>query len=194
MNTPVTAYLSLGSNLGDRLAHLIQAVRALAEAGRRPCEGHSPSLVVRAVSPVYETAPLGVAGGTAGVEGQPAYLNCAVQVATHLPPLHLLWLTAGIEAALGRVRLQHWGPRTVDIDLILYGNEQIDLSDLTVPHPRATERAFVLRPLLDLDPGLVLPSGGALMAHLAALPPQAMRVVLSGTEFSERMRHIDRPG
>lgn len=187
MTAPVRAYLGLGGNLGDRLANLTLAVQALVEAGRRPHEGQAPSLQVLAVSPVYESAPVGYGGGSSGVEGQPAYLNCAVQLETRLPPSHLLWLTAGVEAALGRARQRHWGPRTVDIDLILYGQERIDLPDLIIPHPRATERGFVLRPLLDLDPGLLLPGGGPLAGYLSALPPQELQVVLPAAAFLERV-------
>jgi 2-amino-4-hydroxy-6-hydroxymethyldihydropteridine diphosphokinase len=130
------AYFGIGTNLGDRLAHLQLAVDALAAA-----EG----VHVVAVSPVYETDPVG------GPE-QPDYLNAVVAVDTASTPRALLELAHAVESAADRVRTVHWGPRTLDVDVLLVGDERIDEPDLVVPHPRMEERAFVLVPLADLDP------------------------------------------
>jgi 2-amino-4-hydroxy-6-hydroxymethyldihydropteridine diphosphokinase len=132
------AFLGLGSNLGDRAAHLRAAVAAL------------PDVV--AVSPVYETAPVG------GPEGQPAYLNAVVELATPLEPRELLAWCRRLEAAAARERRERWGPRTLDVDVLLVGDLHVDEPDLQVPHPRMAERAFVLAPLADLAPELV-PAG-----------------------------------
>lgn len=129
------AFLGLGSNLGDRWAHLRHAVDAL------------PDVV--AVSPVYETAPVG------GPEGQGAFLNCVVELATERSPRELLELCRSLEAAAERVRLERWGPRTLDVDVLLVEGSAVDEPDLVVPHPRMWERSFVLVPLSDLAPDLV---------------------------------------
>jgi 2-amino-4-hydroxy-6-hydroxymethyldihydropteridine diphosphokinase len=130
------AYLGIGSNLGDRVANLQLAVDELAAA---------PGVAVAAVSPVYETAPVG------GPE-QPEYLNAVVAVDTRRSARELLELAQVIEAAAARVRTVRWGPRTLDVDVLLVAGERVDEPDLTVPHPRMAERAFVLVPLADLDP------------------------------------------
>lgn len=130
------AYLGIGSNLGERLAYLQLAVDELAAT-----EG----VTVVGVSPVYETAPVG------GPE-QPDYLNAVVAVDTALTAHELLDVAQGIETEAERVRTVRWGPRTLDVDVLLVGDEQIDDPDLVVPHPRLTERAFVVVPLADLDP------------------------------------------
>ncbi len=131
------AYLGIGSNLGDRMEHLQQAVDDLAAAD---------GVDVAAVSPVYETAPV---GGPA----QPDYLNAVVAVDTDRTPRALLELARAIEAHGERIRTVRWGPRTIDVDVLLVGDERVDEPDLVVPHPRMTERAFVVVPLADLDPG-----------------------------------------
>jgi 2-amino-4-hydroxy-6-hydroxymethyldihydropteridine diphosphokinase len=135
------AFLALGSNLGDRRANLRQAVASL------------PDVV--AVSSVYETDPVG------GPEGQGAYLNLVVELDTALTPRGLLEVAQRAEAAARRVRTERWGPRTLDVDVLLVGDLVIDEPDLQVPHPRMWERAFVLVPLADLAPDLVaeVPSG-----------------------------------
>jgi 2-amino-4-hydroxy-6-hydroxymethyldihydropteridine diphosphokinase len=131
------AYLGIGSNLGDRMEHLQQAVDDLAAA---------EDVDVAAVSPVYETAPV---GGPA----QPDYLNAVVAVDTDRTPRALLELARAIEAHGERIRTVRWGPRTIDVDVLLVGDERVEEPDLVVPHPRMTERAFVVVPLADLDPG-----------------------------------------
>ncbi|MBV8159547.1 MAG: 2-amino-4-hydroxy-6-hydroxymethyldihydropteridine diphosphokinase [Acidimicrobiia bacterium] len=129
------AFLGLGSNLGDRWAHLRTAVTSL------------PDVV--GVSPVYETAPVG------GPAGQGAYLNCVVELDTARPPHDLLDLAQRLEAAAGRRRTERWGPRTLDVDVLLVDDLTVDEPDLVVPHPRMWERRFVLAPLADLAPDLV---------------------------------------
>ncbi len=135
-----TAYLAMGSNLGDRRAHLRRAVERLTfDAG-----GHG--LRVTALSGVYETDPVG------GPENQGPYLNLVVEVDTTLDPFLLLERCLATEATEGRVRSVRWGPRTVDIDVLLYGDVRIESPELTLPHPRMWERRFVLEPLNDLAP------------------------------------------
>jgi 2-amino-4-hydroxy-6-hydroxymethyldihydropteridine diphosphokinase len=131
----VRAFLGLGSNLGDRWAHLREAVANI------------PDVV--AVSPVYETAPVG------GPEGQGPYLNCVVELDTELGPQQLLAVGQRLEAAAGREREERWGPRTLDVDVLLVDDLDLDEPDLVVPHPRMWERRFVLAPLADLAPELV---------------------------------------
>jgi 2-amino-4-hydroxy-6-hydroxymethyldihydropteridine diphosphokinase len=134
----VRAFLGLGSNLGDRWKYLREAVASL------------PDVV--AVSPVYETAPVG------GPEGQGPYLNCVVELSTDLGPRELLEVAQRLEAAAGRERGELWGPRTLDVDVLLVDDISVDEPDLVVPHPRMWERRFVLAPLADLAPAL-LPEG-----------------------------------
>lgn len=134
-----TAYLGLGSNLGNRLSLLLSALRRLP----------GPGLELRRVSSVYETTPVGVLG-------QPDFLNLVAEVGTALSPRELLARCLEIEAALGRVRHERWGPRTVDIDLLWMEGERIEVPDLILPHPRMLERGFVLVPLAELVPDLVL--------------------------------------
>lgn len=152
-----TAYLSLGSNVGDRLETLTAAIFVLHE---------SDGIAVGDVSGIYETGPWG------GVEQEP-YLNCCVRIVTSLAPLALLDELQTTEAAFGRDR-EHgprWGPRPLDIDVLLYGDEVIDTPRLTVPHPRLQERAFVLIPLLEIMPGGTLPDGTRLTRALSRLMP-----------------------
>jgi 2-amino-4-hydroxy-6-hydroxymethyldihydropteridine diphosphokinase len=141
----VRAHLGIGSNLGDRLAYLQLAVDHLADAA---------GVRVVAVSPVYETEPV---GGPV----QDEFLNAVVAVDTRLPPAALLAVAQAAEGAARRVRTERWGPRTLDVDILLYGDERSDDPDLTIPHPRMAERAFVLAPLHDLDARLAAePVGG----------------------------------
>jgi 2-amino-4-hydroxy-6-hydroxymethyldihydropteridine diphosphokinase len=135
----VRAYLALGSNLGDRAGNLQGAVDGLARA---------PGTRVVAVSRVYETEPV-------GGPDQGAYLNAVVEVATDLDPHALLAVGQQLERAAQRVRTERWGPRTLDVDVLLYDETEIDTEDLVVPHPRMWERAFVLVPLRDIAPDLV---------------------------------------
>ncbi|MDE0584143.1 2-amino-4-hydroxy-6-hydroxymethyldihydropteridine diphosphokinase [Planococcus sp. A6] len=134
-------YLSLGSNLGDRKAQLQEAVRLLQS---------NPSISNMKMSSIYETAPVGYLD-------QHAFLNLVIRLETSLSPLELLDICQEIEQALHRERLVRWGPRTVDLDVLLYGQEQLATERLTIPHPRMYERAFVLVPLQELMPSLILP-------------------------------------
>ncbi|MCL4133697.1 UNVERIFIED_CONTAM: hypothetical protein GTU68_024892 [Idotea baltica] len=127
------AFLALGSNIGDRRETLRQAVGAIPE--------------LLAVSPVYETDPVG------GPE-QDAYYNIVVELETERSPRELLALCHELEQAAGRVRVIRWGPRTLDVDVLLVGEQSVDEDDLTVPHPRMAQRNFVMVPLLDLAPEL----------------------------------------
>jgi 2-amino-4-hydroxy-6-hydroxymethyldihydropteridine diphosphokinase len=141
-----TAYLALGSNLGDRLQHLQRAVDLL---------GDEEGIRVVASSRVWETDPV-------GGPPQPRYLNAVVRVETDLEPRELLAACQRVESALGRVRIERWGPRTIDVDVLTYDDRIVDEPDLQVPHPRIAERAFVLAPLLELEPDPALPAGRGL--------------------------------
>ncbi len=135
--TAVRAYLALGSNLGDRAAHLRAALDALEPEG------------LVAVSPVYETEPVG------GPDAQAPYLNLVAVLHTDRSARDLLALCGALEAAAGRVRIERWGPRTLDVDVLWVEGEAVDEPDLDEPHPRQWERRFVLAPLRDLAPDLV---------------------------------------
>ena len=145
--------LSLGSNLGDRLANLQLGLDVLAAGG----------LDLRATSGIYETDPVG------GVD-QADFLNAVLLACSSRPARDILTLCAAAEAAAGRVRTQRWGPRTLDVDIIVYGSVISADPALTLPHPRAHERAFVLVPWLELDPHAVLPGCGPVAGLLTATP------------------------
>ncbi len=147
----VLAYLGLGSNLGDRLAALQQVVRALHAVGDRVGRAGGPALRVLRSSSVYETVAIGAAGQA--MPDDPPFLNAVIEVEVAVAADVLWWLTAGIEAALGRTSGPRNAPRPVDIDLLLFGNEVIARPELTVPHPRMFERGFVMVPLTELLPG-----------------------------------------
>ena len=142
------AYVGLGANLGDREATIRAAAAVL------------PGLV--AVSELRETEPVGVVD-------QPPFLNGAAALETELSARELLDALLAIERDLGRERRERWGPRPIDLDLLLYGEERIDEPGLTVPHPRLHERRFALEPLADLDPQLVVPGRGRVSELLAEL-------------------------
>jgi 2-amino-4-hydroxy-6-hydroxymethyldihydropteridine diphosphokinase len=149
------AHIALGSNLGDRMATLDAAVRAL------DADEHT---YVMAVSRVYETEPV-------GGPPQSPYLNAVAVLETDHDPRALLDLLLRTEAALGRVRGERWGPRTADLDLLLYDGPPVREPGLEVPHPRARERAFVLVPLVDADPTATFPDGQTAIEALARLGP-----------------------
>jgi 2-amino-4-hydroxy-6-hydroxymethyldihydropteridine diphosphokinase len=134
------AYLGLGGNLGDPVANMAEALRKV--DARQDCR-------VTAVSRLYRTPPW-------GKTDQDWFFNSAAQISTTLEPLALLRLCLEIERSMKRVRIERWGPRTIDLDLLVYGDLQMSTEELTVPHPRMTERAFVLQPLADLAPDLVI--------------------------------------
>jgi 2-amino-4-hydroxy-6-hydroxymethyldihydropteridine diphosphokinase len=136
-----TTYLSLGSNVGDRAANLRAAIAALPGAGVR----------VTTISAIYETQPVDYLD-------QAWFLNCVVEGAAHVPPLELLRALRQIETAMGSKKEFPKGPRLIDIDILLYGDETIDTPDLQIPHPRLTQRRFVLVPLAEIAPTLRHPS------------------------------------
>jgi len=148
-----TAFVGIGSNLGDRETHLRSAIDLLAA---------EDGIEIVAVSRLRETEPVGP------VEQGP-FLNGAVQVTTDLTPQQLLERLLAIEQRLGRVRAERFGPRTIDLDLLVYGDEVVEEAGLTVPHPRLHERRFALEPLAELDPRLVVPGRGPVSALLSEL-------------------------
>jgi 2-amino-4-hydroxy-6-hydroxymethyldihydropteridine diphosphokinase len=148
-----SAYIGVGSNLGDRKRAIEDALRLL--------DAHQGIGVV-AVSKIRETDPVGV------VE-QPRFLNAAARLETNLPPRVLLSRLLGVEHELGRVRTERYGPRIIDLDLLVYDGEVVDEPGLRVPHPHLHERRFVLEPLNDLDPNLEVPGRGQVRALLAEL-------------------------
>jgi 2-amino-4-hydroxy-6-hydroxymethyldihydropteridine diphosphokinase len=147
------AWIGLGSNLGDRQATLESAIASLNAA---------PAVVVTAVSSFHETAPVG------GPEGQGPFLNAAAALETTLEPLPLLRLLLEIEVRHGRIRTVYWGPRTLDLDLLLYEDRIIDRPELSVPHPRLAVRRFVLAPLAEIAPSAVDPVTKRTVSELLA--------------------------
>lgn len=150
------AYIGIGSNLGNPPRQVQQAIATLSQW---------PGITLLSLSPWYGSSPVG------GEPGQPDYLNGVICLGTALSPHALLDVLQHIEHAQGRERLTRWGARTLDLDLLLY--DALTLSDerLTLPHPRLHERAFVLRPLTDIAPQLVLPNQASVASLLAALSP-----------------------
>jgi 2-amino-4-hydroxy-6-hydroxymethyldihydropteridine diphosphokinase len=151
-NRPVTASIGLGSNLGDRRAALLTALDAIEKLGGTSVLRVSDCMETEPVSPIP----------------QPRYLNAAAIIETALPPRHLLHQLLAIERSLGRDRTkeQRWGPRTLDLDLLLYGDRIIDEPGLTIPHPRLHERAFVLTALAQIAPDLRVPTLNASIREL----------------------------
>lgn len=154
-----TAFLGLGSNLGDRLGLLQRSVDLL---------DADPKVSVGQVSTVYETEPV-------GGPGQGLYLNLAVRVGTRRSPRRLLRLCHQVEAALGRPARDHdrerWGPRPIDVDILLWDGRVVATRSLQIPHPRLAERAFALVPLVEVAPGARMPDGTSLATLLARLAP-----------------------
>ena len=150
--TKSLAYIGLGTNLGDRWDNLGKAVGMLDEWG--------PRLRILRCSRIYETEPWG------GIE-QPAFLNCVIEVRTSLDPEELLTTCKAVEEELGRVPGVRWGPRLIDLDILLYGGVVVDLPHLEIPHPRLHLRAFALIPLEELVPDAIHPSLRASVADLA---------------------------
>ncbi|GGT12517.1 2-amino-4-hydroxy-6-hydroxymethyldihydropteridine diphosphokinase [Streptomyces griseoviridis] len=155
LSNPKRAVIALGANLGNRLETLQGAIDALED---------TPGIRVKGVSPVYETEPWGVDPGT-----QPSYFNAVVILKTTLPPTSLLERAHAVEEAFHRVREERWGPRTLDVDIIAYADVVSDDPRLTLPHPRAHERAFVLAPWHDVDPEAALPGRGPVADLLDAV-------------------------
>lgn len=150
------AWVALGANLGDARGTLLRAFESLARL---------PQTRLVARSSLYRTAPI-------DAPGQPDYINAVAQIATTLPPLELLHELQAIEQAFGRERLYRNAPRTLDLDLLLYGEHCLDTPELILPHPRLAERAFVLAPLAELDPDLVIPGRTRVAALCLAVADQ----------------------
>jgi len=163
-----TVYLSLGSNLGDRAGNLRAAIAALPDVGAR----------VAKVSSMYETEPVDYLE-------QPWFLNCAVEAETALAPLDLLRALRGIEAQLGSQKEFAKGPRLLDMDILLYGDETIELPELQIPHPRMLLRNFVLAPLAEIAPALKHPAWTANVAESLAASADASQVKRFA-EFQEK--------
>ena len=157
------AYVAVGSNLGDRWARLVLAGRALREA---------PGVAVLRASRVWDTAPVG--------PPQPRYLNAVLELETTRTPPSLLGILRETERIAGRTRDLLWGPRTLDLDLILFGNLVIGTPGLTVPHPEISRRRFVLAPLAELRPDLPVPGTGSTVAGLLARAPELDVVPVGG--------------
>ena len=155
----ISVFFGIGGNLGDRRA----AMRSAVEEIRTVVDDLR-------VSSLYESAAW-------GVTDQPAFLNAVVRGRTTMEPLDLLDAVQAIERQLGRVREQHWGPRLIDIDLLLYGNGIVDEPRLQIPHPYLTQRGFVLRPLADLAAGLTLPDGSLVGELLTTVDQSGLRRV-----------------
>lgn len=136
-------YIGIGTNMGSKGVNIEQAVALLEQ---------NPDIKLLGLAPLYRTAPVGYLE-------QEWFLNTVARLETDLKPMSLLYALLEIERLLGRERQIHWGPRVIDLDLLLYGDETISLPRLEVPHPRLGERAFVVVPLADLAPQLVLPGG-----------------------------------
>lgn len=148
------AFVGLGSNLGEREAMIRTALEEMSRL---------PGTTLERASSLYDTEPV-------GDTDQPNFLNAVAQLETELPARQLLWNLLLIERRLGRVRTRRWGPRSIDLDLLLYGGEVLDEPGLQVPHPELLRRSFVLVPLVELDPLVVHPvTGETLLAHLSRL-------------------------
>jgi 2-amino-4-hydroxy-6-hydroxymethyldihydropteridine diphosphokinase len=156
------AYLGLGSNLGRRLENLKKALRQLTS---------TEDIIIRAISAVYETRPVG------GPEQGP-YLNACVKLETALSPTKLLLAMQTVEDNLGRVRKERWGPRTIDLDLLIYENILINSPLLELPHPRIVERDFVLIPLAEIAPNLIIPGQTITVKDLLSSRPPTEDIVL----------------
>lgn len=161
------AYISLGSNLGDKMCNLQRAICELSQI---------QEIKVTAISSVYRTAPM-------GFTEQDWFLNAVAKLDVGVEASPLLKKLLAVENKMGRVRTLHWGPRIIDLDLLLYQDEVIREMDLEVPHPRLTERAFVLVPLLEINPDLKLPSGAFLKDFLAKIDGEGQQV----TKISEKL-------
>lgn len=150
--------IGLGSNLADPIRQVLNALNALSDLPETRLTRHSA---------LYQSSPV-------GPQDQPDFINAVALLETRLSPLPLLDALQSLEHAAGRIRHRHWGERTLDLDILLWHDQRIDLPRLRVPHPHLRQRAFVLRPLLDLVPAATLPDGTRLQAHWAAVADQPL--------------------
>lgn len=150
-STDITVFIGLGSNLGDSCQLIAAAVEQIK---------HFPQTRVTGLSPLYRSKPV-------GPQDQPDFVNGVVRITTQLPPEELLTALQNIEQNLGRIKKRHWGERTIDLDILLYGSECYQSPSLCIPHREMHRRDFVLRPLLDLTPELSMPDGIAAAHYLA---------------------------
>ncbi|MBS9778103.1 MAG: 2-amino-4-hydroxy-6-hydroxymethyldihydropteridine diphosphokinase [Gammaproteobacteria bacterium] len=162
------AYIALGANLGKPLSQLDSAAQALQKC---------PDIECVAMSKVYATKPH-------GPQDQPDYTNAVLEISTTLTPIELLDVIHAIEKENGRVRNQRWGARTLDLDIILYGDISLETEKLTIPHPRAHEREFVIGPLADLDNTLLIPPYGSVSELKKQLPIHTMEVIRNVTTYN----------
>jgi 2-amino-4-hydroxy-6-hydroxymethyldihydropteridine diphosphokinase len=167
-----TAFLGLGSSLGDRVGNLRAAIERLRS---------EPGIDPLGWSPVYESPHLGLNPGDE--YRYPAHLNCVLIVETTLAPESLLDAAIRVENSGGRTRDERWGPRTIDIDLLLYGDRTLRTDRLVLPHPEMRRRSFVLRPLADLAPELRLPDGTAVSDLLQSEPVRSQRIARAAYEL-----------
>jgi len=163
-------YLSLGTNIGQREENLKLAVRLLQE---------KPNVTVKAISSIYETAPVGYLD-------QPSFLNIALYIETSLPAMDVLTICQSVENELGRVRDIRWGPRIIDLDILLFNNDNIEVENLIVPHRRMFERAFVLVPLLEIAASIE-----ALQLQLAKSSLESMNLVAEGITKWKSVSSVD---
>jgi 2-amino-4-hydroxy-6-hydroxymethyldihydropteridine diphosphokinase len=170
--------LALGSNLGDRLANLQAGIDLLTA---------DPGVTATAVSAVFETSPFG-GPDVPEIPEQPDYLNAVLLAVSDLPALEILRRCQAAEQARGRVRTVRWGPRTLDVDIITCGDEISDFPRLTLPHPRAQERAFVLVPWHDVDPDARLPGYGRVADLIASLTTTLVSAAASEAAQAVRRR------
>lgn len=166
-------YVGLGSNIGDRTQHLVQACATL---------NQQMDITLQAVSSLYKTAPV-------GVTEQDWFLNAVARLDTTLSPTALLNVTQSTEQRLGRVPTFRWGPRCIDIDILLYDDVEVRTPDLTIPHALLHERAFVLIPLHELAPDLSLPSGASVRDLLTALSTDGVQRLYPFPSFMDTMPH-----
>jgi len=166
----VTVFLGLGSNLGYRIGNINEALRRLDEI---------PGIKIERASSLYETEPV-------GLRKQPDFINAVAEVSTSLSPAELLHAVMQVEKDMGRVRTVHWGPRTIDIDILIYDDVSVNTPELVIPHPRMQERAFVLVPLYEIAPALKLKDGRGIGEVIESLGRQGVHKI--GQEELARAR------
>lgn len=152
-------FIGIGTNIGDRKDNLNKAIKLL---------GENEKALIKKVSSIYETAPVGYLD-------QAAFLNIVAEIETILDPFELMAFTASIEKAMGRERLIKWGPRIIDLDILLYENQVVKTENLIIPHPRIRERAFVLIPLMEIAPEILL-NGLPIEKYINAIEGQEVKI------------------